>query len=288
MSPRPSAHARAPTPRHEPPASLPDVDERLVMPETGYEAIDGKISYVCLSDETHGTYHSRMAALLEAYVVVTHSVAVDMLTRTSARNDLAPDASVFPTERDPATGGRRIEELAFEVVSTETLAHAGKKAQKLVARGVRRVFAIDVERRRALEWSRGTDTWEILALDGAIVDPTLVIPLPLLPLVEAMKADDAIAHALLAKKNPVLQQALDAAELRGEIKGELQGELRGKRDALLRLLTLTGIALVEDDRARILACSEAAVLDAWLDRVVGAKTAADLLAPRPARPKKRR
>ena len=275
-----SAHARVTTPRHEPPAALPDVDERLVMPEAGYEAIDGKISYVCPSDETHGTYHSRMAAVLEAYVVVTHSVAVDMLTRTSAKNDLAPDASVFPTERDPLTGGRRIEELAFEVVSTETLAHAGKKAQKLVARGVRRVFAIDVERKRALEWSRGTDTWEILALDGAIVDPTLVIPLPLLPLVEATKADDAVAHALLAKKNPVLQRALDAAEL--------EGELRGKRDALARFLTRTGIALEEDDRARILACSDAAILDAWLDRVVGATTAADVLAPRPARPKKRR
>jgi len=96
------------------------VDERLVMPEARYEAIDGKITYVCRSDEPHGTYHSRLAALLEAYVVSTHKVAVDMLTRASAKNDLAPDASVFPAARDPRTGGRRIEELVFEVVSTET------------------------------------------------------------------------------------------------------------------------------------------------------------------------
>jgi Uma2 family endonuclease len=254
------------------------------MPETRYEAIDGKISYVCPADEPHGTSHSKMAALLEAYVVATHRVAVDMLTRTSAKNDLAPDASVFPAERDPKTGGRRIEELAFEVVSTETLPHAGKKAQKLVARGVRRVFAIDVERRRALEWSRRTDTWEILAPDGAIVDPTLVIPLPLLPLAEAMKADDAVAHALLAKKNPVLQQALDAANR----EGKREGELKGKRDAVLRLFVRVGIALSEDERARILACPDAAMLDAWLDRVVGAKTAAEVLSPKPARSKKRR
>jgi Uma2 family endonuclease len=273
MSSRPNSHARAP---------LPDVDERLVMPETRYEAIDGKISYVCPSDEPHGTYHSMIAALLEAHVVASHRVAVDMLTRTSEKNDLAPDASVFPRERDPRTGGRQIEELAFEVVSTETLAHAGRKAQKLLGRGVRRVFAVDVERRRALEWSRSTDAWEILAPDGEIVDPTLVIPLPLLPLAEAMRADDAVAHALLAKKNPVLEEALAEAAR----KGEREGELKGKRDAVLRLLGRAGLALDDGDRARILACSDGALLDAWLDRIVGARTAAEVLSP--GRPRKRR
>jgi hypothetical protein len=38
-------------------------------------------------------------------------------------------------------------------VSTETLAHAGRKAAELVGRGARRVFAIDVERQRALDWA---------------------------------------------------------------------------------------------------------------------------------------
>ena len=124
------------------------------MPETRYEAIDGKIAYVCPSDEPHGTYHSRIAALLEAHVVAAYRVAVDMLTRTSEKNDMAPDASVFPAARDPETGGRRLEELAFEVVSTESLSHAGKKARALAERGVRRVFAVDVERRRALQSGR--------------------------------------------------------------------------------------------------------------------------------------
>jgi len=124
----------------------------------------------------------------------------------------------------------------------------------------------------------------MLAPDGAIVDPTLVIPLPLVALAEAMKADDAVAHAPLAKRNPVIQHALDAAKLEGELKGEL----KGKRDAVLRLLARAGIALEDADRTRILACSDAALLDAWLDKVVGARTAADVLSPRPARPKKRR
>src|SRR4051812_26051938 len=131
-------------------AALPDVDERLVMPETRYEIIDGKVTYVPPADEAHGTRHSKISAILEAYAADGYDVASDMLTRTSTKGDMAPDASVFPVARDPETGGRQLDELVFEVVSTERLSHAGKKARSLAARGVRRVFAIDVERRRAL------------------------------------------------------------------------------------------------------------------------------------------
>jgi predicted transposase/invertase (TIGR01784 family) len=65
----------------------------------------------------------------------------------------------------------------------------------------------------------------------------------------------------------------------GEVRGELRGELKGKRDTLLRLLMRTGIALTDDDRARIQACMDAATLDRWIDNVLGAKTAADVLSP---------
>src|SRR5690606_30910146 len=139
-----------------------------------------------------------------AYAARGYNVASDMLTRTSAKNDMAPDASVYPAARDPRTGGRQLEELAFEVVSTERLGHAATKARRLAERGVRRVFAIDVERKRALAWSRRTDGWEMLPVGGVIEDPALALPLPIQPLVEAVKADDAVARALLAKKNPVI------------------------------------------------------------------------------------
>jgi hypothetical protein len=36
-------------------------------------------------------------------------------------DDVAPDASIFPREPDGQTGGRRLEELAFEVMSTQRL-----------------------------------------------------------------------------------------------------------------------------------------------------------------------
>jgi Uma2 family endonuclease len=251
------------------------VDERLVMPETRYEAIDGEISYVCPSDEPHGTYHSRIAALLEAHVIASYRVAVDMLTRTSEKNDMAPDASVFPAARDPETGGRLLEELVFEVVSTESLAHAAKKARALADRGVRRLFAIDVERRRALEWSRQTSAWEILPTDGTIEDPTLALPLPLRALADAIRADDAVAQALLAKQNPVIEGAL--REARGE------GKVEGKIEALLQILAARGLRITKKADRLLRAERDEAVVDRWLVRAASCSSVEALVAPSGAR-----
>jgi predicted transposase/invertase (TIGR01784 family) len=64
----------------------------------------------------------------------------------------------------------------------------------------------------------------------------------------------------------------------GERKGKLEGELAGKRAALLRLLARAGLALADADRHRIEACADAALLDRWIENVIGAKTVADGLA----------
>jgi hypothetical protein len=66
-------------------------------------------------------------------------------------------------------------------------------------------------------------------------------------------------------------------KLEGFRDGELKGELKGKREVLLRLLARAGIALTDDDRSRIHACEDGAVLDQWVDNVLGAKTADDVL-----------
>jgi hypothetical protein len=56
-----------------------------------------------------------------------------------------------------------------------------------------------------------------------------------------------------------------------------RGKRDGLRDALLRLLTRAGIPLTDDDRARIQACTDTATLDRWVENVLGAKSAADVL-----------
>jgi hypothetical protein len=252
-------------------SDLPAVDERLIMPNTRYEVLDGKVVYVSPSDQPHGSRHSKLQALLEAYAADGYDAACDMLTRTSAENDMAPDGSIYPAAPDPDTGGRRLEELAFEVISTERLSHAGRKAAALVGRGVRRVFAIDVERGRGLEWSSTTSTWEILAPDAVIEDHALVLPLRIHDLVAAGNADDAVARALIAKGNPVLTAALDARQA--------EGEARGKAMAVLAVLSSRGVPISEDERSAILATREPSLLDAMLRDVSHCETTRDLLAP---------
>ena len=69
-----------------------------------------------------------------------------------------------------------------------------------------------------------------------------------------------------------IQQVRELAEAKWA-----EGVVAGKRDTLLRLLTRAGIPLTEEDRARIQACTDPAILDQWIDNVFGAKTAADVL-----------
>ncbi len=261
----------------------------------GYEIIDGKVFEVPPSHEPHADRNSKLAALLEAHVTADFNAAVDMLTRTAPLTNFAPDASVYPAARDPETGGRQLEHLAFEVVNTETLGHAATKATLLVERGVRRVFALDVEGQRVLEWSSKKGAWRNLKAGSAIADPCFVVPLPVDALCLAAKADDAVAAALLAKKNPVLVSALQQAETHGLAKGKAEGlregEARGMRsgkiEALLLLLGSRGLQISKAQAEQIRACTDLAQLDGWLQAALTAESVAALLgSPRPRRPRR--
>ncbi|WP_437323553.1 hypothetical protein [Sorangium sp. So ce381] len=63
----------------------------------------------------------------------------------------------------------------------------------------------------------------------------------------------------------------------GELKGMRAGKLEGKRDTLLRLLARADIVLTESESARIQACTDIATLDRWIDNVLAAKNAAEVL-----------
>jgi Uma2 family endonuclease len=255
-------------------STLPAVDERLVAPETRYEIVDGRLIHVSPAHEPHGSRHSKVSALLEAHVGPEYDVATDLLTRVSETIDVAPDVSVFAYERDPETGGRQVEQLAFEVVSTESLSHAGNKAAMLTGRGVRRVFAIDVERERALEWSCSLGTWSVLDTSGYIEDPALVVPLPISALVHAAKTDDAIARALLTKQNPVLE----ATRAQDRITARAEGKLEGRAEALLVVLATRGLALDPAARAWILDERDPAQLDRWIARAATCTNLTDVFA----------
>jgi hypothetical protein len=256
------------TPPHSS-SRLPEVDERLVAPETRYEIEDGEEMYAAPADEPHAESHASLGALLKAHRAPGYSVAVDMLTRTSRIDDIAPDASVYPTARHPRTGGRQLEEMAFEIASAESVRHAGSRAAKLVARGVRRVFAIDIRRLCALEWSKELNQWSILDRRGRIEDRVLAVPISIAVLLDVSLADDAVVRAWRAKRHP----EFIAERAEGRREGEAAGKADGLAEGVLAVLGARGLEPTEDQRRQLMAERDLGRLERWL---AAAGTCADL------------
>jgi Uma2 family endonuclease len=256
-------------------SELPDIDDRLVEPETGHEMYDGELFEVPPADPPHATRKVQLAALIEAHTGLAFEAGMGLLTRTSKVDDFASDICVYPAAPDPTTGGRQLQQLAFEIFSTQSLSHAGRKAAKLAGRGVRRVFAIDVERPRALEWSAELGTWRELDPAGHLEDPALEVPLPIEAMIHVSNTDDAVQRALIAKDNPVLKAYI--ARRREEANAERKAE------ALLTVLAARGVALADAERVRILGERDPEQLDRWLVRAATCTEAAELFTARSER-----
>jgi hypothetical protein len=114
------------------------------------------------------------------------------------------------------------------------------------------VFAIDIERSRALEWSPELGTWRRLDAAGQIEDAALELPLPIEAMLHAARADDEIARALVARHNPVIEavRAKDRAA--------------AKAEAVLVVLAARKVAVGDAERRRILSEQDPAQLDRWL------------------------
>jgi len=271
---------------------LPAVDERLVMPETRAEIINGKVYFVPPSDEPHGSTHIDLGAVVRAHLASGYSGALEMLTRTSKDNDFAPDASVYPSERDPETGGRKLEEIAFEIVSKQSLSISKRKARELVKRGVRRVFCIVLKKRQVSEWSRVTDTFEPLPEDYRIEDRCFIKPLPVQALLNGTQSARAIVEALRAREDATLMAMLDEAQETGVEKGIEKGIEKGRelerldsrRESLFLILHANGHTIDDTTRSEIERCSDVATLERWIvdalrRKSIGKHTPSDLLDP---------
>lgn len=75
-----------------------------------------------------------------------------------------------------------------------------------------------------------------------------------------------------------------------EERGKVEGLVEGKREALLALLEARGLSPSEEERATIVACADAAVLQRWIVQTATARSVAEVLgtAREPARTKARR
>lgn len=239
---------------------LPRVDERLAPPETRLEYLHGGELYASPADPPHATRHADLAFVLRASVADGYTAAVDLLARTDESSDFAPDASIYPSDLDK-DGHRQLEELSFEITSEQALSVPTGKARELILRGVRRVFCILVRQARVLEWSRATDGWQTLHEDSFIEDRTFVRPLAVRALLDAAACDAAVAQALLARRNPVIEAAI--------AEGQERGELEGRRAALGAILDTRRVPVDEPARAKMMS-ADGPTLDRWIRRAATA------------------
>ena len=264
FAPGSTSHAVS-APSYVPAPRQPAIDDNVLAENCGYEIVEGQVYKLSPAQEDHGTEHFLLPAVLGAFLAPAYKGTVDMLTRPSTGTNFAPDVSILPRARDPETQGRQIEDLIFEVIDTESLAHVTEKTRTLIARGVRRAFVIDVNARSAREWSRDADDWARLADDAVIVDRCFAVPVPVSALVDEVLNENVVAEALVARSNPVITRVERTAEARGREDGA--------RASLLRVLARRGLALSEAQREQVQACGDVEALHAWLDRAVDAANA---------------
>lgn len=236
--------------RHSARESLPPIDERLVMPGSGAEILEGRVLIVPGADPPHASRHLTLAYLLGAHTAPGFIAAIDMLTRTSARSDFAPDASLYPATPDPETGGRRLELVAFEIVSRQRLAVSARKARELSRRGVPLIVALVLARDRALIWESRVERFRPLHPDEVLESPALVPPLAVRSLLDVARTDEVVLGALERRRPDLVARIEERGEQRGEQRATRAAE-HEVRSAIRDACTKTEIAIGAARAARL-------------------------------------
>lgn len=250
-------------------ARPPGVSDHLVEPETREELVRGRRVLAAPALPPHADRHIELDYVVRAHVRDGYVGSSDLLTRFGPQSDFATDACIRKDGVDPATGQRYLEEIAFEVVSTQSSGNITARAEEVTARGVRRIFAIFVKAREVREWLPAEHRWCKLDSGELIDDPCLLRPIAAEALLAAAAADDAVAQALIAKRNPVVMD-YSARE-------RSAGEAQGRAEALLTILAARGIDVPEEARRRILHTTAQTELQRWLTRAATANALADVL-----------
>jgi hypothetical protein len=228
-------------PSSTPQEAWPPIDEHLLVNGSTFELLDGEEILVVPADPSHSAAHGDLIALLRSHAAPGFSVGVDLMTRVAARSEVAPDASIYATAPDK-DGHRQLEELAFEVLATEQRPHAARKARLLTARGVRRIFAIDLGWSQVLEWDGARSDWKTLLPGSVIEDRCLVRPLSTNALRGAAEVSHEELEAWVKKQHPVL--------LREVARGQADA-LGGLREAVADLCEAYGVELTEARREHL-------------------------------------
>lgn len=184
----------------------PYLDERLVEPETRQEMVRGCRVYAAPALPEHADQHTELDRVIGNCTPPGYVASTDLLTNAGPGSDFATDTCIRRKGTDPRTGSRYLEEVAFEIVNTQSVRNMTVRAQELTTCGVRRIFAIFVKTGEVCEWSSALARFVPLDPNDTLEDHTLVRPLPVRALLDAAEADKAVGYALKAKGNPVFDE----------------------------------------------------------------------------------
>ena len=79
----------------------------------------------------HANQQTELSYVVRGKVASGYLTPSDLLTRVGEKSDFATDVCVYKNGIDPATGERYLEEIAFEVVSTQTERDVTEKAKEM-------------------------------------------------------------------------------------------------------------------------------------------------------------
>jgi len=248
--------------------SFPLVDDHLVEPEvTRDEMINGRRVAAMPAEAPHGDKQVDLDTLLRIHVAPGFVVSADLISRFAEKSDFASDTCVRKEGMDPATGRRYLEEIAFEVVSTQTEQKAVEKAEVMHRRGVRRILGVWVKgRRRVCEWSAESRSWRLLDEGSQIEDRCLATALPVKALLDAALVRRAVVQALERQGEPAIQELKAAARA------------RGIAESILDVLEERGIFVSSAQREEILGCADVDLSKLRLRRAAVATSADEVMA----------
>ena len=75
------------------------------------------------------------------------------------------------------------------------------------------------------------------------------------------------------------EEIIERRYQQGFAQGREEGRLLGFAESLLQVLTVRGVHVDDASRERIRSCSDAALLELWLDRAIHATSLSEVLAP---------
>lgn len=285
----PARDRHVPSSYPPPDTSFPAVDDHLVEPEVSREEIiRGRKIVTMGANPPHADTHVRADFLIMPHVHDDYIASSDLLTRVNHGSNFATDVSIRRKGLDPQTGVRYLEEISFEIVNEQSMRDITEKAEDLIRRGVRRVFAIFTKKGYVGEWSKEKREFKILASNGTLVDRLFIRPIAVQALIDAALAENEVALALWKKGNPTLVRigAQERADGRkegheegykdGQAEGYKDGQEEGQREMLGRLLERRFGPLRADTKS-LLEAADSDALRRWADRIWDAMSIDDVI-----------